>query len=54
MNADDITLYPCDPLVPSYVAGYSNRYVAGTSQMVTGLNEATPYYFRVRAAGDGD
>ena len=54
MNVDDITLYPCDPLVPSYVAGYSNRYVAGTSQMVTGLNEATPYYFRVRAAGDGD
>ena len=38
---------------PSYVAGYSNLYVAGTSQSVTGLAQATTYYFRVRAEGDG-
>ncbi|MDD4117432.1 MAG: endonuclease [Kiritimatiellae bacterium] len=35
--------------VPAYVAGYANRFVAGTSQAVTGLTENTPYYFRVRA-----
>ena len=42
--------------VPSYVAGYSNRTVAGTSQSVTGLTAGATYYFRVRAtnaAGPG-
>ncbi|MGD9612300.1 MAG: MBG domain-containing protein [Kiritimatiellia bacterium] len=34
---------------PSYVAGWSNAAVAGTSQAVTGLAELTAYYFRVRA-----
>lgn len=39
--------------VPSYVAGYSNLTVAGTSQSVTGLSLGKTYYFRVRAAGAG-
>ena len=34
---------------PSYMAGYSNRAVAGTSQSVTGLTAGATYYFRVRA-----
>ena len=34
---------------PSYVAGYSNRTVAGTSQIVTGLTAGATYYFRARA-----
>ena len=34
---------------PSYVAGYSNRTVAGTSQSVTGLTAGATYYFRARA-----
>ncbi|HRT05385.1 MAG TPA: S8 family serine peptidase [Kiritimatiellia bacterium] len=33
---------------PSYVPGYSNRAVAGTSQSVTGLTANSTYYFRVR------
>ncbi|HRZ11713.1 MAG TPA: S8 family serine peptidase [Kiritimatiellia bacterium] len=37
----------------SYVAGYSDRAVDGTSQSVTGLVASTPYYFRVRAVSDG-
>ena len=35
--------------VPAYVAGYSNRTVAGTSAGVTGLTAAATYFFRVRA-----
>ena len=34
---------------PSYVAGWSNVAVTGTSQAVAGLDELTTYYFRVRA-----
>lgn len=33
---------------PSFVPGYSNRTVAGTSQSVTGLAENTTYCFRAR------
>ena len=41
--------------VPSYLPGYSNRTVAGTSQSVTGLTASSTYYFRVRASsGCGD
>ncbi|UPT71116.1 MAG: lamin tail domain-containing protein [Flavobacterium sp. JAD_PAG50586_2] len=35
--------------VPSFVIGYENLAVSGTSQTVTGLNPATTYYYRVRA-----
>ncbi|NCC93554.1 MAG: hypothetical protein EOM10_09775, partial [Opitutae bacterium] len=34
---------------PSYVSGYSNRTVSGTSESVTGLSADSTYYFRVRA-----
>jgi endonuclease I/hydrogenase maturation factor len=34
---------------PSYVPGYSNLTVAGTSQSVTGLTENTEYFFQIRA-----
>ena len=37
----------------SYVAGYQDRTVAGTSQSVTGLAYSTPYYFRVRTVSTG-
>ena len=39
--------------VPSYVPGFENLAVAGTSVSVTGLTEATDYYFRLRAEGQG-
>ena len=38
---------------PSFVAGYENLAVAGTSAEVSGLDELTTYYFRVRAEGEG-
>ena len=37
---------------PSYVSGYSNRTVSGTSESVTGLVAEAGYYFRVRAVND--
>lgn len=43
------TFTPADQ--PSFVAGYSNRAVAGTSQAVTGLVQGVTYYYRVRAEG---
>lgn len=33
----------------SYVTGYQNRSVTGTSRAVTGLNPGQPYWYRVRA-----
>ncbi len=40
-------------VTPAYVAEYSNRLVAGTSEVVTGLTANTAYYFRARAASPG-
>ena len=37
----------------SYVAGYQDLAVSGTSRAVSGLTAETPYYYRVRAVGDG-
>ncbi len=34
---------------PSFLAGYNNLAVAGTSKSVTGLTAGTTYYYRVRA-----
>ena len=34
---------------PSYISGYSNFLVSGTSQIITGLSPNTTYYYRVRA-----
>ncbi|WNM20219.1 InlB B-repeat-containing protein [Flavobacterium capsici] len=34
---------------PSYISGYENLAVAGLSQVVSGLNPQTTYYYRVRA-----
>ena len=38
---------------PSYVSGYSNRTVSGTSQSVTGLTSGATYSFRARAVSPG-
>lgn len=40
-------------VTPDYVAGYSNRIVVTTSQMVTNLVPGETYYARVRAVNDG-
>ncbi|HEX7938538.1 MAG TPA: filamin/ABP280 repeat domain-containing protein, partial [Gemmatimonadaceae bacterium] len=37
----------------AFVSGYQNLSVGGTSQSVTGLSAATPYYYRVRASVGG-
>ena len=50
-NVDDVKLYPYDPPTPSFVTGYENLAVAGTSQVVSGLAEGATYYFRVRTVG---
>lgn len=36
----------------SFVPGYQNRTVAGTSQSVTGLTTGATYYYRVKAVGN--
>jgi len=51
LHIDDIVLTPVT--LPSFVDGYEDLAVAGTSQEVVGLEEGTTYYFRVRAEGDG-
>lgn len=49
---DDVVLIG-DVSVPSFVPGFSNLFVSGTSRLVTGLSENVTYYYRVRAAGGG-
>ena len=39
--------------VPSFVAGYEDLAVSGTSQLVEGLGLGKAYFFRVRAVGAG-
>ena len=46
---DDVKVTGGSAGSPSYVAGYSNLTVAGTSQSVTGLTSGATYYFRARA-----
>jgi subtilisin-like proprotein convertase family protein len=49
---DDV-LIVADAATPSYVPGYSNLTVAGTSQIVGGLDQGVTYHFRARAVNDG-
>lgn len=45
---DDVKVTGGQPQEPSYVAGYSNRLVSGTTRvLVTGLTAGVTYYFRV-------
>lgn len=51
---DDVKVNGVAEGKPSFIAGYSNRTVSGTSQSVTGLTVDTTYYFRARAVnGEG-
>jgi subtilisin-like proprotein convertase family protein len=52
VSFDDLT-WSSGPEGGEYVPGYSNLAVSGTSQLVTGLVENTPYYFRARAVAVG-
>ncbi len=49
LSFDDVAIDHTN-FVPSYVSGYEDLSVGGTSQTVTGLNTSTTYYYRVRAA----
>jgi sulfur relay (sulfurtransferase) complex TusBCD TusD component (DsrE family) len=46
---DNLAYTTLSTLVPSFVAGYSNLQVSGTSHVVTGLAPETTYYYRVRS-----
>lgn len=51
-NIDDVThlgSHTYGGVSSAFVPGYENLTVTGTSQPVTGLNDNTPYYYRVRA-----
>lgn len=51
---DDITglgSHAMSSVAPSYVTGYEDLAVSGTSQLVSGLSPETVYYYRVRAIG---
>ncbi|NCD21923.1 MAG: hypothetical protein EOL90_03150, partial [Spartobacteria bacterium] len=52
MRLDDVKLEGASS-TPLFVAGYENLAVAGTSQLVEGLDDNVTYYFRVRAEGEG-
>ncbi len=44
---DDVVI---NSSTPSYVSGYQDLSVSGTSQSVTGLSTGTTYYYRLRAS----
>jgi len=48
-NVTNLGTHAFSGVSPSFVAGYENLLVAGTSQAVTGLTPSTNYYYRVRA-----
>jgi len=47
----DIGMHTMTDFAPSFVPGYEDLTVNGTSQLVSGLAENTDYYYRVRAVG---
>jgi len=49
---DNLTWTNSSVSQPTYIAGYSNRAVAGISHSVTGLTSGATYYYRVRATND--
>ncbi len=50
VGIDDITVAGTQAVViPSFVAGYEDLTISGTSKAVTGLSENTTYYYRMRA-----
>lgn len=53
INIDDIVVSPY-VVSPSFVPGYANLAVTGTSANVTGLNSGTTHYYRVRPERAGD
>ncbi|MFZ1666585.1 MAG: hypothetical protein WAU08_14355, partial [Flavobacteriales bacterium] len=48
---DDVSFTCLCDVTPSFVTGYEDLAVAGTSQVITGLDPATTYYYRVRSEG---
>jgi len=50
---DDVSYTCLCGTSPSFLSGYENLSVTGTSQSVTGLDAHTDYYYRVRAVGGG-
>ena len=46
---DNLSFTRAESFIPSFVAGYEDLAVAGTSHNVTGLNSSTTYYYRIRA-----
>ena len=45
---DDVSI-DCEKSLPFFVSGYSNLFVNTNSKVISGLNPATNYYYRVRA-----
>lgn len=55
-NTDDVSnlgTHNFSGSTPSFLSGYNDLSVGGTSQSVTGLTANTTYYYRVRSTGGG-